>query len=46
MGEEIPETRHADEALEPLILAIRGWRVIIDVDLARLYDFPMISRCS
>jgi len=37
MGEEMPETRHADGTLEPLILVVRGRRVIIDADLARLY---------
>ena len=36
MGEEA-NNRDADAALEPLIFAIRGQRVILDADLARLY---------
>ena len=36
MGEEAKK-READAALEPLIFAIRGQRVMLDADLARLY---------
>jgi ORF6N domain-containing protein len=37
MGEEGLEKRDADDALEPLIFAVRGQRVMLDADLARLY---------
>jgi len=36
MGEEAKK-HDADEALEPLIFAIQGQRVMLDADLARLY---------
>jgi hypothetical protein len=35
MGEE--KSREIDEPLEPLIFSIRGHRVILDSDLARVY---------
>lgn len=37
MGEKAPERRDAEQALGPLIFSIRGRRVILDADLARLY---------
>src|SRR5512132_727841 len=37
MGEAPPETGPAEHALEPLIISIRGRRVMLDADLARLY---------
>jgi hypothetical protein len=31
------ETKHSGELLEPLIFVVRGQRVILDADLARVY---------
>lgn len=37
MAESQPDTRPAEHALEPLIISIRGRRIMLDADLARIY---------
>jgi hypothetical protein len=36
------KTHSGDEPLEPLILIVRGQRVILDADLARLYGIATV----